>query len=147
MKHNGKNKKVGKSAKKKMYGPSKLLVCGYSEPDQQALLTLLEEIGLKSVPVIFAANNDLQKTIKEVLAFDDKAGAGEDSEMRRAVVVSGLTQKELHVLMTAYRKAGLPAQLWAALTPISEKWTVAALLEELAAEKEEIRKLQEKNQR
>ena len=143
MNHSGRNKKVGKSSKK-MYGARKLLVCGYSEDDQQTFLSLLEENGLGSVPVIFAATNDLQKTIKEVLGADDRTGAGENSEMSRAVIVSGLTQKELHVLMTAYRKARLPGQLWAALTPTSEKWTVAALLEELAAEKEGIRKLQEK---
>jgi len=145
MSHNSKTKKVGKSAKK-MYGARKLLVCGYSEDDQQTFLSLLEENRLGSVPVIFATTDDLQKTIKVVLGADDKTGAGENSEMSRAVVVSGLNQKELHVLMTAYRKARLPAQLWAALTPTSEKWTVAALLEELAAEKEEIRKLQEKDQ-
>ncbi len=143
MTHSGRNKKVGKSAKK-MYGPRKFLVCGYSEQDQQTLLSLLEESGLKSVPVVFATSNDLQRTIKDMLGADDKTGAGEEAEMSRAIVVSGLTQKELHILMTAYRKAKLPAQLWAALTPTSEQWTVAALLEELAAEKKEIRKMKEK---
>jgi len=144
MSHHGRTKKVGKSAKKKMYGPRKLLVCGYPEQDQQPLLTLLDENGLGSVPVIFVIDDNMQKTIKEVLNTDDKTGVGENSEMRRAIVVSGFTQKELHVLMTAYRKAKLPIQLWAALTPTSENWTVAALLEELAAEKEEIRKNEEK---
>jgi hypothetical protein len=36
--------------------------------------------------------------------------------------------------MNAYRQAGLPAQLWATLTPVSENWTLAALLKELATE-------------
>jgi hypothetical protein len=141
MSHSGKSKKVGKSAKKKMYGTRKLLVCGYSDSDQQALLSLLEDNGLKSVPVIFVTTGDIQKIIKDVLDVDDRYGEGEISEMRRAVVASGLTQKELHVLMTTYRKAKLPVQLWAALTPTSEKWTVAALLEELAEEDAAIKKL------
>ena len=144
MSHSGKSRKIGKSVKQKMYGSRKLLVCGYPEQDHQTLLSLLEENNLKSIPVIFVTDNDMQKTIKDILDSEDKVGAGENSEMRRAIVVSGLTQKELHILMTAYRKTKLPAQLWAALTPTSEKWTVAALLEELAAEKEEIRKAKEK---
>jgi len=54
--------------------------------------------------------------------------------------MSGFTQKELHKLMTAYRQAELPSQLWATLTPISENWSIANLLEELAAEAEAIKK-------
>jgi len=52
-------------------------------------------------------------------------------------------QKELHKLMTAYRLAELPSQLWATLTPISENWSTANLLEELAAESEAIKKQRE----
>jgi len=144
MAHSGKNKKVGKSQKKKMYGPKKLLVCGYSESDQAELLTLLEDNGLTSIPVVFVKSADSPRTLNELLAEEDKYGQGEASEMSRAVVASGLTQKELHILMTAYRKAKLPLQLWAALTPTSEKWSIAALLEELAAEREEIAKAKKK---
>ena len=50
--------------------------------------------------------------------------------------MSGFTQEELHLLMSAYRQAGLPRQLWATLTPASESWTVNALLDELVAESE-----------
>jgi hypothetical protein len=38
--------------------------------------------------------------------------------------------------MYAYRQAGLPAQFWATLTPISENWLLADLLNELAKENE-----------
>jgi hypothetical protein len=50
--------------------------------------------------------------------------------------MSGFTQEELHILMNAYRNAGLPAQLWATLTPISENWTLEMLLTELSKEAE-----------
>lgn len=40
-------------------------------------------------------------------------------------------KNELHKIMSAYRYAELPRQLWATLTPVSENWTVAQLLEEL----------------
>jgi len=140
MSHKGNMKKVGKSSKR-MYGPRKLLVCGYSEPDRQALLLLLKENGLGAFSVIFATDDDLQKPIKELMASDSGGNScGEVGEMKRAIIMSGFTQKQLHVLMTAYRKGKFPSQHWAALTPVSENWTVSALLDELAAEAEAIKK-------
>ena len=139
MSHKGRLKKVGKSSKK-MYGPSKLLVCGYPESEQQVLLSLLEENGLRVFPVIFATNDDMQRTLKEILESDDRYGQGEGSDMKRAIIMSGFTQKKLHTLMAAHRSSELPTQLWAALTPLSETWSVADLLDELAAEAEAIKK-------
>lgn len=126
-----------------MYGPRKLLVCGYLEPEQRAMLSLLEENGLSDFPVVFATGGDLQKTLKEVLDSDDRQGQGKVSDMKRAVIMSGFTQKELHTLMAAYRGSKLPPQLWATLTPISENWSVADLLDELAAEAEAVKKQRE----
>ena len=143
MSHNGRMKKVGKSSKK-MYGPRKLLVCGYPETDQQTLLALLKENGLSAFPVIFATKADLQKPLKELLESADGGGQGEIDEMRRAIIMSGFTQKQLHTLMTAYRKAGLPTQHWATLTPISEDWPLTDLLDELDAEAEAIKKQRKK---
>ena len=139
MSHEGGFKKVGKSDKK-MYGPRKLLVCGYTEAERRVLLSLLKENGLSAFPVIFATNSDLQRTLKEVLDSDDRYDNGEVSGIKRAVIMSGFTQKELHALMGAYRGSQLPAQLWATLTPVSENWPVAGLLDELAAEAEAIKK-------
>ena len=137
MSHEGEFKKVGKS-NKKMYGPRKLLVCGYSESEQLGFLSLLEEKGLHDVPVIFVRSNEASRTLKEVLMSDERSGQGEASDMKRAVIMSGFTQKELHTLMKGYRVSGMPSQLWATLTPISENWSVADLLGELAAEAEAI---------
>ncbi|MCD6581621.1 MAG: DUF3783 domain-containing protein [Desulfuromusa sp.] len=143
MSHKARLKKVGNSSKK-MYGPKKLLVCGYPEPDQQVLLSLLEENGLSTFPVVFATNGGMQRTLKETLESDDRHGQGEVSDMKRAIIMSGFTQKKLHTLMAAHRSSELPTQLWAALTPLSETWSVADLLDELAAEAEAIKKQRKK---
>ena len=50
------------------------------------------------------------------------------------LLMSGLTQNELHRLMAAYRNAGRSRQIWATLTPFSEKWPLEHLLNELQAE-------------
>ncbi len=132
-------KKVGKS-RKRMHGPRGILVCGYPASEQSSLLYLLEENGFSDLPVIFVSVTDLTKTLKELLISPHRSGLGEDSEMRRAIIMSGFSQKELYKLMALYRLAELPPQLWASLTPVSEKWSVTQLLDELAAESEAIKK-------
>jgi len=129
--------KVEKSSEQ-MYGPKGLLVCGYPESEQQTLLSLLKENELSACPVIFATNGDIQKSLKEAFNLDHKHGQGENSDMKRVAILSGFTQNELHTIMECYKGSTLPIQLWAALTPISENWSVAALLDELSAEHEEM---------
>ena len=146
MTHKNTLKKVKKS-NKKMYGPKGILVCGYSQSEHSLFLPFLELSGFQDLSVVFVTTDQSENTLKELLALPDKSGQGEASEIRRAIIMSGFTQKELHNLMTAYRLAELPSQLWATLTPISENWSVADLLEELAAEAEAIKKQRENQPR
>lgn len=143
MSHDNTMTKVEKSADR-MYGNRNLLVCGYTEAEQKAMLLLLQKNKLGSCPVIFATNEDIQKPLKEILQAENRYGQGEASEMRKAVIMSGFTQKQLHTLMAAHRKSKLPRQHWAALTPTSEDWPLTDLLEELEAEAEAIRKQKSK---
>ena len=139
MNHGGKFRKVEKS-EKKLHGPRKLIVCGYPDLDRRALLSLLAENGFKDLPVIFVTTQDSKKTLSDILTLDDRSGQDDFSQMERALIMSGFTQNELHRLMTAYRNSGLPTQLWATVTPISENWPVEKLLGELAAEAEAFKK-------
>jgi hypothetical protein len=138
MKHKAKFKKVGHS-KKRMYGPRALLICGYPAEEHNPFLEMLEKIGLAGVPVIFATSRDLESAVGDLLTSENKVGVKETSPTQRAVIMSGLTQKELHTLMDVYRKAAFPSQLWASLTPVSEHWPLGTLLEELDAESKSIR--------
>ncbi|MBW1819490.1 MAG: DUF3783 domain-containing protein, partial [Deltaproteobacteria bacterium] len=83
---------------------------------------------------------DLSAPLAGIL--NGEAGEGRDaaSTMRRAGIMSGFAQEELHRLLKGYRESGLPAILWATLTPVSENWFLKDLLEELAAEAEAFRK-------
>jgi hypothetical protein len=135
-------KKVGKS-KNQMYGPRGILVCGYLPGEQSSLLRLLEQNGFRDLPVIFAADHYSTKSLKEVLALDDKAGLGKQSKMKRAIIMSGFTQKDLYKLMAIYRLSEMPSPLWATLTPTSENWSISHLLDELAAESEAMKRHKE----
>jgi hypothetical protein len=119
---------------KPMYGPRKLLICGFSSEAQPKFVKLLEIIGLSEMPKVWVTNAHAGSLISEVLALEDNTGWKFGSELPRAVIMSGVTQNELHLLMSGSRQAGMKPPLWATLTPTSETWTVQDLLKELAAE-------------
>ncbi len=128
-----------KKTKKRMYGPEKLLVCGYRAAEHENFLEFLDQCGLKKIPVVFVGEKDSNATLKELLGRGDRSGQGEDSGLKRAVIMSGFTQDSLHLLISAYRSANLPPQLWATLTPVSEGWPIGFLLQELEKEAEAMR--------
>ena len=130
--------KIDKSDKR-MYGPRGLIVCGYPVEEREGFLELVKN-RLDDIPVIFGVNTDVESNLGEILNHDHKAGMDDPSELPRTVIMSGLSQNELHGLMGAYRGEGFVRQLWATLTPVSENWTLKVLLIELLAEAEKMRK-------
>jgi hypothetical protein len=127
--------KVGRSAKKRLYGPRAALAAGYQAAEQPLLLAMLERFHLADIPVVFATGADMDRTVGEILAAEPGHGQGEDSPLPRAIVLSGVTEKELSTIMAAWKHLGLPRQNWATLTPTSEGWPLIDLLTELDLER------------
>ena len=125
---------------KPMYGPRKLLICGFSAEVHPKFVKFLEILGLPGMPIIWVAEAHAGSLISEVLALPDNTGWGESSDLPRAIIMCGLTQNELHLLMSGSREAGMQPPLWASLTPTSETWTVITLLQELATEHQAMQK-------
>lgn len=119
----------------RMYGSPKLLLCGFSAPAQPKFMAVLKMAGLQDVGVVWANEEDGQETLAAMLGLPDGSGAGRGSALSRAIIVSGITQNQLHGLMTVCRKSGMQQSLWAALTPTSETWPLDQLLSELLAER------------
>ena len=119
---------------KPMYGPRKLLICGFSADIQPHVVKLMEILKLSEIPRIWVTEEHAGSLISDVLALEDNTGWGVSSELPRAIIMCGLTQNELHMLMSGSREAGMKPPLWATLTPTSETWPVQDLLKELAAE-------------
>ena len=118
----------------RMHGPKGILVCGYPPPEHRFFAMFMEKAGFSDRPIIFPTKEDTGRTLREVLGLASGSGIGEPADLPRAIIMSGFTQNEVHKIMHAYRQAGLPAQLWATLTPISENWLLADLLNELVKE-------------
>ena len=91
--------------------------------------------------MVFLTAGQAGSRLGELLALGDRSGYGQAAAGPRAVVLSGIAEKELHAVISAYRSRQLPEQLWATLTPTSEGWPVSRLLDELAAEREAFKRM------
>jgi hypothetical protein len=131
----GKFEKI-QDSDERMYGPKGILVCGYPPPEQRFFALFIDKAGFSDRPIIFPTTEDAGRTLKDVLGLTTGSGMGEPADLPRAVILSGFTQNEVHRIMSAYRQAGLPPQLWATVTPVSEHWLLNDLLRELVKEDE-----------
>ena len=124
-----------------LYGPRKLLLCGFAAEAQPKFISLLDMIALSSIPLVWVTQDQADIHVGELVQLDDGAGTGASSELPRAIIVSGISQNELHTLMAGCRKSGMQQPLWATLTPTSESWPIQNLLKELAAEHRAMQKI------
>jgi hypothetical protein len=130
----GKFEKVTQSAKP-LYGPRKLILCGFTAGMQANFLKILDYIGLQGLGVVWAAENRAEDEIGQIMELPPGTGADTDSDLPRTIVVAGISESNLHNLMNACRASGMKPALWAVLTPASEKWTLRQLVAELEAER------------
>jgi hypothetical protein len=119
-----------------MYGPRKILLCGFPGAGQDKLKAVVELAGLSGISLVWVADVQKSLPLSELMALPDGMGWGVASDLPRAVIVAGITQNELHALMGKCRRSGMQQSLWAVLTPTSETWTLDALLKELQSERE-----------
>lgn len=117
-----------------LYGPRKLLLCGFAADMQSKFSSLLDMIGLAEMPLVWVTADQTDLSVGELFKLDNGTGTGLSSQLPRAIIMSGIAQNELHLLMSGCRQAGMKPALWATLTPTSEAWSLKNLLNELAAE-------------
>jgi len=123
-----------------LYGPRKLLLCGFAAEGQKKFGTVLEMVGLADIPKVWLATEQGSTPLADLLELPDGSGSGAASALPRAIIVAGITEAQLISLMTACKKSGMQNPLWAVLTPVSKTWTVQQLLAELAREREALQK-------
>ena len=127
-------KVVGES-REKMYGPRSLLICGFSSDERKTILKIFKNKKFKNLPIVYTTSEDRLERMKNMVMRDHASGLDSECGLERAIIMSGLTEKELHLTMSAYKKMKLPKPLWATLTPTSQNWTVEALISELNKER------------
>jgi hypothetical protein len=128
-----------------LYGPRKILICGLTPEGQAAFDDVMAIAAIQALPLIYARSNDLEISMADILTHSENTGRDEPSRMPAAIIMSGITENELHQLISSYRKVGMPEPLWATLTPTSEGWTLRQLLTELSAEQQAMKEKQSSN--
>jgi hypothetical protein len=84
--------------------------------------------------LVWVTEDQADMQVGELVQLADGTGTDGSSNLPRAIIMSGISQNELHMLMAGCRKSGMQQPLWATLTPTSETWPIQNLLKELAAE-------------
>ena len=125
---------------KPLFGPRKLLLCGFASGAQSKFGAVLEMVGMRGIPKIWVSEDQGDMALSALFQLPDNSGESVSSNLPRAIVVAGISQNELINLMTVCKKAGMMNALWATLTPTSENWTIQQLLAELAAERKAMTK-------
>ena len=139
-------KKVG-ATEKKFFGQRKVLVCGLEKNFHQQFLTLIDELELSPLPAVFVTTEQIDAKLADLFDLPPNSGLEKASDMPLAIIMAGITERELHTLTRGYRAKNLPYPLWATLTPTTENWKLADLLRELAAEREAIRRMMEEKKK
>ncbi len=119
----------------RLFGPRKLLLCGFAVAAQSKFKSLMEMIGMADLPLVWIAQDQEGETLHDLAKLPDGWGACRSSTLPRAIIVSGISENELHQLMAGCRKAGMQQALWAVLTPTSNEWRLQKLLTELSTER------------
>jgi len=123
-----------------LYGPKKLIVCGLSAELQPKFEKVLDMAGLKEVSLVWAHESQQDARLSELTDLPSGSGRGDSSALPRAIIVAGITERQLQTLMAVCRQSGMKNSLWATLTPTSETWLLKNLLAELLAERKALQK-------
>ncbi len=123
----------------KMHGNTAVLISGFSTDEQTTLYEKFPAWGMEKVSLIVIAAETLPLTLAQATALPNQSNMGQTAELPRAVIMSGLQERQLNTFMRGYREIGLTRPLWASVTAHSEQWTVKYLLVELLKEREAMR--------
>lgn len=130
---------------KKLYGPRKLLLCGFDSEAQLKFQQVIESAGLGSVPMVWVGTGQEGVRLFDLLEQPHGTGAGSPSALARAIIVCGIAEAELIGFMNICKQSGMRAPLWAVLTPVSEKWSIGQLIAELEREREKLKQPPQKS--
>mgnify|MGYP001813183916 CR=1 FL=1 len=125
---------------KPLYGPEKLIICGFSADVQPKFEMVLKMAGLEQIPLIWAIESQSNTRLSDLVALPSGSGKGIASTLPRAIIVAGISERQLQTLMAVCRETGMKQALWATLTPTSEAWLLKDLLAELRAERKALQK-------
>mgnify|MGYP006279064525 FL=1 len=152
-------KKMGNSEQRRP-GPRGILLCGFNGEEQRSVESLtammVEKLSIDGLPLSTPIEGDLCTAVERVFEQYSKekdtseassaTSEASDAKLPRAIILSGMSEREIHAFMGGYRSLGLEKPLWASLTETSRNWPLEKLLLELSAERKAIAKESKKGE-
>ena len=126
-----------------MYGTPAIIIAGFEPVQQQTIRWLLNQLEMQDIPLTVLAKGDGDATVHSLTQRPDGTNMGTELKLPTTIILSGLIEKQLHRIMTAYREMPLPRPMWASVTPTSAKWTAKSLLKHLVEERMSLKKARE----
>ncbi len=128
---------------KKLFGEYAVAVSGFDKHEKEKILDVASEMP-SFLKVVFIDDTLEKKTLSEIFSTEHKYGFLYEANAKKAVIMSGFLEKDIVPFMRAIRASGILCNVWAVLTPTSNKWKFTDLINELENEAKELAKLQKK---
>ena len=115
-------------------GPDALLLAGFDLDAVATVRDLMAQVGAPTHRVLRCSEAMLPMPLEEALNQTRPGKAVEPEQLPRAVILSGLSGRQIHAIIDHWKGTGLPRPIWASTTPNNLSFTVRDLLKELLAE-------------
>lgn len=115
-------------------GPDAVLLAGFALEEVAKVRDLLAQAGAPTHRVLRCSTAMLDLPLRDALSLELPGPPVPADQLPRAVILSGLSGAQIHVVIDAWKGAGLARPIWASTTPSNLEFTVKDLLKELLSE-------------
>ncbi|MHA1568966.1 MAG: DUF3783 domain-containing protein [Alphaproteobacteria bacterium] len=109
-------------------------MAGFAMQEGEALRELLATVGLSGIHIMFCTQSMLEMPLAQALEWQPSELPLPPDKLPRAMVLSGLTSEEIHLILNDYPLTKLPRPIFASVTKNNLEFKVRDLLVELLKE-------------
>ena len=117
-------------------GPAAVLLAGFEAAEETPISQLLSGAGAPEHALIRCRVSMLDQTLHDALAEPAPGELARADQLPRVLILSGLSNRQLHAVIDGFADTGLRRPVWASATENSLQMTLKALLTHLLAEQQ-----------
>lgn len=115
-------------------GPPAVLLCGFSVPEAEEVRVLLDEAQTGTERLVLCTEGMLRRPLQEVLEVSIHEEPVPPDRLPRVILLSGMTEQQIHSFLDAFRVSGLPRPIFATTTDSNLRRNLRDLLLDLLNE-------------
>lgn len=110
------------------FGPESILVCGFPEQASPSLGSLLKSICAEQHRVQLCSKAMLAQNLGQALLTEDPDEPAAPDQLPRVMILSGLSNRQIHDFVDRFSSTGLPRPIFASTTPTNLDMPLRTLL-------------------